>query len=98
MSTVSAKDGVATVGAGVRLGDLYDALQEHGDEGATWLARSWALVHPWGSGGVYLNFPDPDLPDWALAYYGENYDRVLRVKALYDPENFFRFPQSLPVA
>jgi FAD binding domain len=30
MSTVSAKDGVATVGAGVRLGDLYDALQEHG--------------------------------------------------------------------
>jgi FAD binding domain len=29
MSSVSVKDGVATVGAGVRLGDLYDALQEH---------------------------------------------------------------------
>ena len=29
-----------------------------------WLDRSWALVHPWGSGGVYPNFPDPDLPDW----------------------------------
>jgi FAD/FMN-containing dehydrogenase len=66
------------------------------DAGASWLARSWALVHPWGSGGVYPNFPDPDLEDWALAYYGENYDRLVRVKTLYDPEDFFRFHQSLP--
>jgi FAD/FMN-containing dehydrogenase len=66
------------------------------DAGRSWLAQSWALVHPWGSGGVYPNFPDPDLQDWALAYYGENYDGLVRVKALYDPENFFRFHQSLP--
>jgi Berberine and berberine like len=63
-----------------------------------WLARSWALVHPWGSGGVYPNFPDPDLLDGAQAYYGRNYDRLLRVKAKYDPDNFFRFHQSLPTA
>jgi hypothetical protein len=25
-----------------------------------WLSRSWALVHAWGSGGVYPNFPDPE--------------------------------------
>jgi FAD/FMN-containing dehydrogenase len=61
-----------------------------------WLARSWALVHRWGSRGVYPNFPDPDLEDWAHAYYGNNYDRLLRVKARYDPDNFFRFHQSLP--
>ncbi len=60
-----------------------------------WLARSWALVHPWGSGGVYPNFPDPDLEDWAHAYYGGNYDRLVRVKARYDPTGFFRFQQSL---
>jgi FAD/FMN-containing dehydrogenase len=66
------------------------------DAGGRWLARSWALVHPWGSGGVYPNFPDPDLEDWALSYYGENCTRLLRVKALYDPENFFHFHQSLP--
>jgi hypothetical protein len=24
-----------------------------------WMARSWTLIHPWGSGGVYPNFPDP---------------------------------------
>jgi FAD/FMN-containing dehydrogenase len=61
-----------------------------------WLARSWALVHPWGSGGVYPNFPDPDLQDWAHAYHGTNYDRLRRVKAAYDPGGFFRFDQSLP--
>jgi FAD/FMN-containing dehydrogenase len=65
------------------------------DAGRSWLARSWALVHPSGSGGVYANFPDLDLEDWALAYYGENHDRLVGVKALYDPENFFRFQQSL---
>jgi hypothetical protein len=40
-----------------------------------WLTRSWATVHPWGSGGVY----------------GSNHDRLLRVKARYDPEPFFAF-------
>jgi FAD/FMN-containing dehydrogenase len=61
-----------------------------------WLARSWTLVHPWGSGGVYPNFPDADLQDWAHAYHGRNYDRLRRVKAAYDPGGFFRFHQSLP--
>ena len=60
-----------------------------------WLARSWALVLPWGTGRVYPNFPDPELVGWAGAYHGSNYDRLLRVKASYDPVNVFRFEQSL---
>lgn len=61
-----------------------------------WLARSWALVHPWGSGRVYPNFPDPELDDWAAAYHATNLDRLMRIKAAYDPDNVFRFHQSLP--
>jgi FAD/FMN-containing dehydrogenase len=61
-----------------------------------WLARSWALVHPWGSGRVYPNFPDPELDDWATAYHATNLERLARVKAAYDPGNVFRSPQSLP--
>jgi FAD/FMN-containing dehydrogenase len=60
-----------------------------------WLASSWALVHAWGSGGVYPNFPDPELEDWGRAYHGANLDRLRRVKATYDPENVFRFDQSV---
>jgi FAD/FMN-containing dehydrogenase len=61
-----------------------------------WAARSWASVHPWGSGRVFQNFADPDLEDWAEAYYGTNYGRLVRIKARYDAGNVFRFSQSLP--
>ena len=73
-----------------------DASMAERERARAWLTRSWALVHPWGSGRVYPNFPDPDLEDWAHAYYGTNYGRLLRVKAKYDPGNVFRFHQSLP--
>jgi FAD/FMN-containing dehydrogenase len=72
-----------------------DAASAERGAARDWLARSWALVHPWGSGGVYPNFPDPDLRDWARAYHGTNYRRLRRVKAAYDPGGFFRFHQSL---
>jgi FAD/FMN-containing dehydrogenase len=54
-----------------------------------WLSDSWELVHPSGSGGVYANFPDTDLPDEQRAYWGDNLERVRRVKEKYDPEGVF---------
>ncbi len=62
-----------------------------------WVDRSWQAVHPWASGMVYPNYPDADLPDWASAYYGDNLPRLVRVKARYDPDNVFRFAQSIPL-
>jgi FAD/FMN-containing dehydrogenase len=78
---------------------VVDPQASTGDKQAAhqWATRSWALVHPWGSGRVFQNFPDPELEGWAGAYYGPNYPRLVRVKARYDPTNFFRFHQSLPV-
>ena len=54
-----------------------------------WLSGSWELVHASGSGGVYANFPDADLPDEDRAYWGANLERVRRVKEKYDPERVF---------
>lgn len=65
---------------------------------ADWVDRSWQAVHPWASGRVYPNYPDRDLPDWARAYYGDNLPRLRRVRARYDPEDVFRFAQSVPVS
>ena len=42
-----------------------------------------------GSGGVYANFPDTDLSDQHRAYWGDNLERVRRVKEKYDPEAVF---------
>jgi FAD/FMN-containing dehydrogenase len=65
------------------------------DAARRWVARLWSCAHPWGSGGVYPNFPDPDLEDWATAYHGANAQRLRGVKRAYDPERVFRFHQSL---
>jgi CHAD domain-containing protein len=34
---------------------------------------------------VFQNFADPDLENWAAAYYGTNLERLVRVKARYEP-------------
>jgi len=57
--------------------------------GRTWLGRSWELAHPFGTGGVYPNFPDADLDAWDVAYHGANRERLLAVKRHYDPEEVF---------
>jgi FAD/FMN-containing dehydrogenase len=60
-----------------------------------WLRHAWRQTHPHGSGGVYPNFPDPALENAVTAYHGGNLQKLQTVKAAYDPENVFRFPQSL---
>jgi FAD/FMN-containing dehydrogenase len=62
-----------------------------------WVERAYAITHPHGTGGAYVNFPDPYLGDWETAYHGANYPRLQEVKARYDPEDRFRFPQSVAV-
>ena len=63
--------------------------------GDSWLDRSWALAHTFGSGRVYPNFPDPELDDWASAYHGTNVERLRAIKRDYDPDRLFRFPQAI---
>ncbi|KNB50827.1 FAD-binding oxidoreductase [Streptomyces caatingaensis] len=63
-----------------------------------WLNGVFGAVDPYSNGRSYVNFPDPELTDWADAYYGSNLPRLGRVKAAYDPYGFFRFPQSIAAA
>jgi FAD/FMN-containing dehydrogenase len=48
--------------------------------------------------GAYVNDTDPELLDWEHAYYGENYPRLQRIKAAYDPQQILDFPQAVKPA
>jgi FAD/FMN-containing dehydrogenase len=61
-----------------------------------WVTASWSSVRAASSPAVYPGFPDPDLDDWARAYYGDNYSRLVAVKQAYDPHGVFRFEQGIP--
>lgn len=45
--------------------------------------------------GDYVGNPDPDLKDYLKDYYGENVAKLECVKRKYDPENIFKFEQSI---
>jgi FAD/FMN-containing dehydrogenase len=57
------------------------------DDPGPWLDDSYALTHPYGTGGAYPNFPEPGLPD--AAYYLGNTERRRLIRAAYDPESIF---------
>jgi len=67
-----------------------------GDEAnMAWARDAKAAVQPYLGGGVYSGYGDPDLDDWARAYYGGNLERLVDLKRRYDPDNVFRFRQGL---
>ena len=43
----------------------------------------------------YRNYPDPRLADWQGAYFPGVYERLQKLKAVLDPEDRFRHPQSV---
>nr|WP_318618026.1 FAD-binding oxidoreductase [Sporosarcina sp. YIM B06819] len=47
--------------------------------------------------GNYVNFPDLDIKEWELTYYGANMNRLIKIKRKYDPYNVFNFPRSIPL-
>lgn len=54
-------------------------------------------LKPYAMSGGYSNF-EMDEPDRVRGMYGENYDRLARIKRQYDPDNAFRVNQNIKPA
>jgi hypothetical protein len=69
---------------------------EHPEEHIAWVRNAWESIRPFSTGGNYVNFQlaEDDTTRTADAY-GKNYERLMRVKAEYDPHNLFRVNRNI---
>jgi FAD/FMN-containing dehydrogenase len=68
------------------------------DKITAWARSYWEAVHPHCAPGAYVNFLMEEGAGRIEATYGENYARLRRVKARYDPGNLFRVNQNIEPA
>jgi FAD/FMN-containing dehydrogenase len=68
------------------------------DANIAWTQATYDSVRPWLSGNAYQGYADPKLSDWQQQYYGASFARLKEVKRKYDPDNVFRYAQSIPLA
>ncbi|HMQ34219.1 MAG TPA: BBE domain-containing protein, partial [Chloroflexaceae bacterium] len=66
-----------------------------GEAETTWTWRAKARMAPHASPGLYVNFLGEDGEGAIREAYRANYDRLVRIKAEYDPENIFRSNQNI---
>ncbi len=64
-------------------------------EARQWLAGLDATLKPYWNGERYQNYPDPTDLNYRAAYWGSSFADLLWVKQKYDPDNRFRYPQSV---
>lgn len=60
-----------------------------------WIKHLRDAMSPYTKGD-YVNWPDLNIKNWPITYYGTNFTRLREIKTFYDPHNVFHFPQSIP--
>lgn len=62
-----------------------------------WVRSLFSDLRPAMTPGVYINFMSGDEDSRVPEAYRERWDRLITVKSRYDPNNFFRLNQNIPV-
>ncbi|PYJ36427.1 MAG: oxidoreductase, partial [Verrucomicrobia bacterium] len=66
------------------------------DKIVSWTKSYYDALHPYSAGGAYVNFLMGDEGDERVKKtYGDNYQRLVKIKTKYDPDNFFRVNQNI---
>jgi len=65
------------------------------DSLVSWARSYWEALHPYSAGGAYINFMMDEGEDRVKATYRDNYARLARIKAKYDPRNLFSVNQNI---
>jgi FAD/FMN-containing dehydrogenase len=71
-------------------------------DGVAWVRSAWEEISRYGTGDVYLNFTGlagEEASAGVDTAFGRNLQRLAEIKAVYDPDNFFRVNNNiLPAA
>jgi hypothetical protein len=75
-------------------------LGADGDPANAGMIKDWAVgfaddIKPFSAGGAYMNFIMDEGQERVRATYRDNYDRLARIKARYDPKNVFHVNQNI---
>src|SRR5579862_943670 len=62
----------------------------------SWVRNLFGMLRPHMQPGVYVNFMSGDEQERVPEAYQERWQRLQRIKAHYDPSNFFRLNQNIP--
>lgn len=60
-----------------------------------WCKDYYNATHPFSSGGAYINFMMEEADGRVESTYGKNLGKLEKVKAKYDPDNFFHVNQNI---
>jgi FAD/FMN-containing dehydrogenase len=60
-----------------------------------WTVDYWEALHLYSAGGAYVNFMMEEGQERVRATYRDNYERLARIKAKYDPDNLFHVNQNI---
>jgi len=65
------------------------------DANIAWARETFAALSPHMADTSYVNYLDGDDNDRVRMAYGPNWDRLVKLKKRYDPENLFRLNQNI---
>ena len=60
-----------------------------------WALAYWDALHPYSMGGGYVNMLMDEGQERVRTTYRDNYDRLVEIKAKYDPHNLFHVNQNV---
>jgi FAD/FMN-containing dehydrogenase len=75
---------------------MWEPDEPNADTFRKWIRNAWKRLRPFSTGGNYINFQTADEDEQRIrATYGANFDRLVKVKRMYDPDNVFRVNRNI---
>ncbi|RWS19969.1 hypothetical protein B4U80_12181, partial [Leptotrombidium deliense] len=68
------------------------------EDGVKWINQFFNETKSLNSGFSFFNLVDEDLDNSLQSYYGENLQKLKKIKKKYDPNNLFTYKQAVPLS